>query len=213
MAVTDWSTSAASNVTVGGVDIGENCSPAGINNALREIMAQVASGIDNGDFATVSGLQAEDATLTALAGVTTAANKLIYATGSDAFATTDLTAYARTLLALADAAALKAALGVVTIIDSTLSASGHISFDINGDGAADFKVCWGTGTWGGSTSFESAFSTACWVVIPITTSLIGQSDEADEFLYLSSKSVSGFTTAISGDYSAAPSLAYIALGK
>lgn len=49
--------------------------------------------------AALAGKQASDPTLTALAGVTTAANKLIYATASDAFATTDLTATSRTMLA------------------------------------------------------------------------------------------------------------------
>jgi hypothetical protein len=58
--------------------------------------------------------QVSDPTLTALAGVTTAADKLIYATGVDAFSTTTLSAFARTFLDDADAATVRATLGVGT---------------------------------------------------------------------------------------------------
>jgi len=54
----------------------------------------------------------KDATLTALAGVTVAADKIIYATGADAFSTTDLSSFARTLLDDANAAAARTTLGV-----------------------------------------------------------------------------------------------------
>ena len=49
-AVTDWDTTAANNTDVGGTDIDEGCAPSGINNAIREIMAQVATAIANGDM-------------------------------------------------------------------------------------------------------------------------------------------------------------------
>ncbi len=51
-----------------------------------------------------------DATLTALAALTVAADKLIYATGADAFATMDFPSFARTLVASANAGAAARAL-------------------------------------------------------------------------------------------------------
>jgi hypothetical protein len=72
----------------------------------------------NGQTGTVTlsysdvGAQPIDATLTALAAVTTAANKLIYATGSDVFSTTDFSAFGRSLIDDADASAGRATLGL-----------------------------------------------------------------------------------------------------
>ena len=62
-----------------------------------------------------SNVQAWDATLDALAGVTVAANKLVYATGADAFATTDLTSFGRSLIDDADAAAARTTLALGSI--------------------------------------------------------------------------------------------------
>lgn len=56
-----------------------------------------------------------DATLTALAGLSTSADQLIYSTGSDAFALSSLTSYARTLLDDPDAATMRTTLGLGTI--------------------------------------------------------------------------------------------------
>ena len=61
------------------------------------------------------GAQPLDATLTGLAGVTTAANTFIYATGVDTFSTSTVTSYMRTLLAATDAAASRTTLGLGTI--------------------------------------------------------------------------------------------------
>ena len=63
----------------------------------------------------ITDAQPLDATLTALAGVTTSSDKLIYATGSDAFSTTDLSAYGRSLIDDADAATARTTLGLGTM--------------------------------------------------------------------------------------------------
>lgn len=91
-------------------------SAPGVLDTLDELAA--ALGDDANFAATVTtalaGKQPLDATLTALAGVTTAADKLIYATGSDAFATADLTAAGRAMIGAASAAAQTALLDAFT---------------------------------------------------------------------------------------------------
>jgi hypothetical protein len=77
--------------------------------------------------ATPAGAQPLDATLTALASLGTGANQLPYSTGSDVFAQTPLTAFARTVLDDADQAAMQTTLGLVPgthvqPFDATLSA-------------------------------------------------------------------------------------------
>lgn len=47
MAVSDYSTTPASNTSVGATNIDENCSPGGLNNAIRQIMADVRVMYDN----------------------------------------------------------------------------------------------------------------------------------------------------------------------
>lgn len=70
----------------------------------------------------ITDAQPLDATLTALAGVTTAANELVYATGADSFATTSLTAFGRSFLDDADAAAGRGTLGLGDMATQNASA-------------------------------------------------------------------------------------------
>jgi hypothetical protein len=46
MSVTDYSKTASSNTSIGGNDVSEGCSPAGINNAIRQIAADIAEVVD-----------------------------------------------------------------------------------------------------------------------------------------------------------------------
>ena len=79
---------------------------AGTNTTQLATTAFVQTGL--------SSRQPLDATLTALAGVTTAANQLIYATGSDAFATTSLTSFGRSIIDDTDAPTARTTLGLGT---------------------------------------------------------------------------------------------------
>lgn len=81
-------------------------------NTPRPIVAGGTGASTAGAARTALGVQAADAGLTSIAGLTTAADKMIYTTASDTYAVTDLTAFARTLLDDANAAAMRTTLGL-----------------------------------------------------------------------------------------------------
>lgn len=99
-----------------------NLAATNLNAALAELQADIDTR------------QVSDATLTALAGVITAANKLIYATGADTFATTDLTAAGRALLDDADAAAQRATLGLGTAATLNVGTAASNVVQLDGTG-------------------------------------------------------------------------------
>jgi hypothetical protein len=68
-----------------------------------------------------TNVQAYSDALTSIAGLTTAADKMIYATASNTYATTDLTSFARTLLDDANAAAAAVTLAVLPLSGGTMS--------------------------------------------------------------------------------------------
>lgn len=70
----------------------------------------------------ITDAQPVDPTLTALAALVTAADKLIYSTGVDTFSQAALTAFARTLIAAVDAASMRTVLGLGTIATQNANA-------------------------------------------------------------------------------------------
>lgn len=84
----------------------------------------------NAVFDALATKQGLDATLTALAGLATGANKLAYSTGTDTFSQTDLTAAGRALIDDADATAQIVTLGLAALyqpLDSDLTALAGIA--------------------------------------------------------------------------------------
>lgn len=107
--------------TLGGeLTVAGDVSKSAMKTAFDEANTDIA--------AATAGTQPADATLTALAALVTAADKLIYATGSDAFTTANLTAAARSLLDDASVGDMRTTLGLaigtdVQAFDAVLSAT------------------------------------------------------------------------------------------
>ena len=111
---------------------------AGGTGATTKSGAQQALDLEPG-----VDIQAYNATLAALAALTLAADKLIYATGANTLAAADLTTFARTLLAEVDAAGWRAELALgdmatkddVAIADIDATGTADATTFLRGDGA------------------------------------------------------------------------------
>ena len=107
------------------------------SNNLSDV-ASASTARTNLGLAIGTNVQAHDAGLDSISGLTTAADKMIYATGSDAYAVTGLTSAGRALLDDADAAAQRTTLGLAigsdvlanVVEDTTPQLGGDL--DLNG---------------------------------------------------------------------------------
>jgi len=82
--VSEWSATPADNTDVGGIDINEGCAPSGINNAIRDVMAQIKdmqTGADGDNFVVGGNLTVN--------GTTTLATPLPVASGGTGASTAE----------------------------------------------------------------------------------------------------------------------------
>lgn len=109
-----------------------------------------------------SDVQAYDADLSAIAALTSAANKLPYSTGAQAWALTDLSAFARTLLDDANAAAARTTLGITGAVALVrANVSGGVITDARTDSCSVVRD--GTGEY--TVTFDSAVADKTALVI------------------------------------------------
>lgn len=124
-----------------------------------------------GDITVGSGgttLTVTEPTLAALKNVTTAADKMIYATGVDTFSTATLTAFARTLLDDTSAAAMLATLGAqaaATAINTSNIGSQSVNYAASA-GNADTLDGYHAASFLSSGSFSQAFSASGYQRLP-----------------------------------------------
>ena len=122
---TGASTASAARTNLG-VVIGTDVAAAGANSDITSITGLTTDlAVDHGGtgastasaartnlgVAIGSDVQAYDAGLASIAGLTTAADKMVYTTGSDTYAVTSLTEIGRNILDDADAAAVRSTIG------------------------------------------------------------------------------------------------------
>lgn len=111
MAVTDYSATAGSNTSIAGINIGENCPRANINDAIRQIMA---------DLKTLVGSIGVLGTIAALAEATAAEYRA--ATASKALSAANVWAAAQ-LVTLTDAATI--VVDMNTFLNATVTLGGN----------------------------------------------------------------------------------------
>jgi len=134
--ISEWSSTAGSNTDVGGININEGCPPATINNAIREIMAQVkdfSTGYDNDNFV-VGGNLTVDGTTT-LTGVPTGPTA-VAGTNTTQLATT---AFVQTKVGTVGTMAAQSS-GAVNITGGTIAGTTINSITVGSNGSGTKTV-------------------------------------------------------------------------
>jgi len=118
-----------------GTDISWTTLPGGgdllSTNNLSDV-ANATTSRDNLGLTIGTNIQAYDAGLLSIAGLTTLADRMIYTTSSDTYAVTTLTSAGRAILDDADASAQRTTLGLVISTDVQAYDSDTVKYDVAG---------------------------------------------------------------------------------
>ena len=154
-----------------------------------------------------SNVQAYDAGLQSIAGLTTSADQTVYTTASDTYATTSLTSFGRSLIDDADASAARTTLGLGTLATQSGTFSGTHSGTTSGTNTGDQTIALtGDVTGSGTGSFaatiaNNAVTTAKILDANVTTAKINAAAVTGPKLAADSSTVvSGNAPSGSGDF-------------
>jgi hypothetical protein len=191
LAVEDWSTTAGDNGTVGPVNIAEGWPAANANNAIREIMAQIKTWVDN----LVNVFQPKTTRLDNISALAGIANHFLMFTGADTYAGKPITTFAQGLVAMSDAESIANALGAVRVVSVSLGNPGYIRFQIGP--SSFFQIAWGTVTVGqdslASVTYPNAFTSLA-IPVPAAMGVSGNNSANENCGYVSgSGTVGGFS--------------------
>tara|TARA_B100000242_G_scaffold19217_1_gene11677 strand:- start:761 stop:2479 length:1719 start_codon:yes stop_codon:yes gene_type:complete len=133
-AVSAGGASDASETVKGIIEIATNTEAQAASANNKALVPSNIGHIDTGDLNDDGTYQPADPGLASIAALTTSANKMIYTDGSDSYATTDLTAFARSLLDDANATTARAtlSLGSAALLDADNTANNVVKLDSNG---------------------------------------------------------------------------------
>jgi hypothetical protein len=154
--VSEWSSTAANNSDVGGINIAEGMAPSGVNNAMREIMAQIKdmqAGTD-GDYFVVGGAFTATGAATFsstmyVANVATFNNNVtIGASTTNSLTLNAATIVAPSALTVSSTGAIKLPSG--TDAQRPTAAAGQIRYNTTAGRFEGYTTAWG-GIGGGAT--------------------------------------------------------------